>query len=172
MDARYKRLGFSGEKGNRLKVNLIAAGILEEQAVRVGRTRRVLLRPTAKAKKELGLAGGNIERGSLVHEYWKRFYAGKFKKMGYNVELEAPRRGGRVDVLATKASESVAITQRPQSRLPQRNRATTSANQFALALCPRYLWIPRFPTLSDPLFCFNQEPSANLPSRQSDSTWV
>lgn len=109
VDARYKRLGFSGEKGNRLKVNLIAAGILEEQAVRVGRTRRVLLRPTTTAKRELGLTAGNIERGSLVHGYWKRFYARKFKKMGYAVELEAPRRNGRVDVLATKASESVAI---------------------------------------------------------------
>ncbi len=71
-----------------------------------------------------------------------------------------------------ESSASVAIIQRPQSRLPQCNRAIASANQFALAPCPRYPRISRFPSLSDPLLCFNQEPSANLPSRQSDSTWV
>ena len=53
-------------------------------------------------KKTLG-------RGSLAHEYWKRFYAASFREQGYDVQLEAPRRNGRVDVLARKGDESLAV---------------------------------------------------------------
>ena len=46
-----------------------------------------------------------------MHEYWKRHYARLFGAAGYSVELEAPRPAatGRVDVLATNASERVGI---------------------------------------------------------------
>ncbi len=107
--ARYKRLGVSADKGNRLKKRLIEQGILQEQQVSMGRTRKMLLRPTTVAKRELGLDGIEPDRGSIVHEFWKRVYADKFRGLGYQVELEAPRINGRVDVLATKASETVAI---------------------------------------------------------------
>ena len=50
-----------------------------------------------------------FRRGSLVHEYWKRFYARRFIAKGYRVELEAPRQGGRVDVLASKGGERIGI---------------------------------------------------------------
>ena len=43
---RYKRLGLSGDKGNRLKNHLVENGILEEQEVKVGRTYKILLRIT------------------------------------------------------------------------------------------------------------------------------
>ena len=57
------------------------------------------------------VASHHLRLLSLVHEYWKRYYARLFEESGYRVELEAPRqRGtGRVDVLATNASESVGI---------------------------------------------------------------
>ena len=61
------------------------------------------------AKRELGLDSIEPDRGSIVHEFWKRVYADKFRGLGYQVELGAPRINGRVDVLATKASETVAI---------------------------------------------------------------
>ncbi len=108
VDARYRRLGFSTDKGNRLKLELLDAGVIEEQVVRIGRTRRVLLRVTDDAKQQLGL-DGNRTYGSLVHEFWKRYYARIFSEQGYVVELEAPRQHGRIDVLARKGSESVAI---------------------------------------------------------------
>ncbi|MCZ6653622.1 MAG: DUF87 domain-containing protein [Planctomycetota bacterium] len=107
--ARYKRLGVSADKGNRLKKRLIEQGILQEQQVSIGRTRKMLLRPTTVAKRELGLDTIEPDRGSIVHEFWKRVYADKFRRLGYHVDLEAPRINGRVDVLATKASETVAI---------------------------------------------------------------
>ena len=49
------------------------------------------------------------EYGSLVHEYWKRFYAERFRAKGYKVEFEVPRKSGRVDVVAVKSKEKIAI---------------------------------------------------------------
>jgi len=121
VDARYRRLGFSGDKGNRLKEQLLEVAIVEGQLVRVGNTRKLLLRVTDGARRELGIAsvdagGPARRRESLAHEYWKRYYARRFADQGYSVEVEAPRRKGRMDVLAvkgpengTRASETVAI---------------------------------------------------------------
>ena len=108
---RYKRLALSGDKGNRLKNHLVDTGVLEEQEVKVGRTHKVLLRMTPRARAKLGLKKP-LGRGSLTHEYWKRFYASAFRERGYRVQLEAPRPsgvGGRVDVLAQRAGETVAV---------------------------------------------------------------
>ena len=71
VDARYKRLGWSAEKGNRVKRTLLSDGALQEQDVKVGRTRRRLLRVTTKARRELGLDSERVDRASIVHEYWK-----------------------------------------------------------------------------------------------------
>ncbi len=68
-----------------------------------------MLRLTKEGKEALGFDGKKAERASLVHEYWKRWYAGKFKKRGYRVYLEVPRRSGSVDVLARKGAENIAI---------------------------------------------------------------
>ena len=69
----------------------------------------MLLRPTVEARKQLDLEVDKTTRESIAHEFWKRFYAEKFKKKGYEVQLEAPRKVGRVDVLATKGAERVGI---------------------------------------------------------------
>ena len=105
---RYKRLSLSVDKGNRLKRQLIEEGVLEEQEVKVERTYKLLLRVTHGARAKFGLRR-NLGRGSIAHEYWKRFYAAMLKDDGYHVELEAPRKEGRVDVLATKGAESIAV---------------------------------------------------------------
>ena len=106
---RYKRLGLSTGTGNRLKEQLLEQSWLEDQVVELGRTRKVLLRLTKTGKEALGLDGKNPERSSLAHEYWKRFYAQRFREQGYKVILEAPRKSGNVDVLAMKEGESIAI---------------------------------------------------------------
>ena len=105
---RYERLGWSGDKGNRVKNELVGSGVLEEQEVKTGRTFKLLLRVTPRARERLGLKK-SLGRGSLAHEYWKRFYAASLREQGYKVEVEAPRRNGRVDVLATKGTENTAI---------------------------------------------------------------
>ena len=106
---RYKRLHLSADKGNQLKNQLVAAGVLEVAVVPIGRTRRVLLRPTPEAHRTLGLRNRTLTRASIAHEYWKHDYADLYHARGYAVQVEAPRKGGRVDVQATKASERVAI---------------------------------------------------------------
>ncbi|GAG04934.1 unnamed protein product, partial [marine sediment metagenome] len=106
---RYKRLDLSAGSGNRLKEQLLDQGWLEDQVVELGRTRKVLLRLAKEGKLALGLDATNPERASLVHEYWKRFYAQRFQEQGYAVRLEAPRKSGTVDVLAVKNGESVAV---------------------------------------------------------------
>ncbi len=72
--ARYKRLRLSVDKGTSLKSHLVENGVLEEQDVKVGRTRKVLLRVTPAVRAKLGL-DKHAGRGSIAHEYWKRFYA-------------------------------------------------------------------------------------------------
>ncbi len=106
---RYRRLGISVGMGNRLKEQLLDQGWLEAHVVKLGRTRKVLLRLTKQGKEALGLDAKNPERASLVHEYWKRFYAEGFREQGYKVCLEAVRKSGNVDVLAVKEGKSIAI---------------------------------------------------------------
>jgi KaiC/GvpD/RAD55 family RecA-like ATPase len=105
---RYQRLGISAGKGNQLKQALLAKGVIEEQHIKTGRTHRSLLRITKHARQQLGL-GRTTDQGSLAHEYWKRWYAHTLEQQGFRVQLEAPRNKGHVDVLAVKASESVAV---------------------------------------------------------------
>jgi len=49
------------------------------------------------------------QHGSIAHEYWKRFYAQRFREHGYKVEFEVPRKSGQVDVVAKKENEKIAI---------------------------------------------------------------
>jgi hypothetical protein len=105
---RYLRLGFSIEKGQRLKTQLVEQGLLESSLIPIGRTRRVILRLSSAAREMLKLeASSSVE--SVEHEFWKRYYAARFEADGYQVELEAPRAGGRVDVLARRGDERVGV---------------------------------------------------------------
>ena len=106
---RYGRLGLSAGAGNRLKEQLLGQEWLEDQVVEIGRTRKVLLRLTPQAREALNLGNSEPQHGSIVHEYWKRFYAQRFREQGYQVEFEVPRKSGRVDVIAKKESEKIAI---------------------------------------------------------------
>ena len=107
--ARYKRLGLSTGTANRLKDQLLAQGWLEDQTVDIGQTRKVILRLTKQSKDALNLDTSEPEYGSITHEYWKRFYAQRFREQGYHAEFEVPRKSGRVDVVARKDGEIIAI---------------------------------------------------------------
>ena len=106
---RYRRLGISDKKGHQTKEGLLYQGWIESQTVELGQTRKVVLRLTKQAKESLGLDSEIPEYGSLVHEYWKRFYAERFRKKGYKVDVEVPRKSGKVDVVAVKDGERIAI---------------------------------------------------------------
>lgn len=106
---RYRRLGLSAGRGTRLKESLVEDGWLNSLVVPVGQGRKVILRMTREAHRALGLEADSSSRGSLAHDYWKQCYARQFQTLGYQVELEAPRHGGRVDVLAIKGDERIGI---------------------------------------------------------------
>jgi len=108
---RYLRLGLSVRRGQAVRDQLVERGYLEMATVKVGRSRKVLLRVRRQARELLGVGEQPTTRRheSLAHEFWKRFHAERLKQDGYSVLLEAPRRGGRVDVIATKGAKRVAI---------------------------------------------------------------
>lgn len=109
--ARYQRLKFSVDKGNRIKEELLADSWIESEKIDIGNTRKIVLRLTREARENLGLQthSRDIDRNSLTHEYWKRRYAAKFREKGFQVALESPRRGGNVDVLAWNDKERIGI---------------------------------------------------------------
>lgn len=107
--SRYTRLGISIGSGNRTKEVLLSQGWVEAQVVELNQTRKLLLKLTIKAQDALGVETG-AEYGSLVHEYWKRFYAQKYRDLGCRVDMEVPRKtSGRVDIVAKKDGQTIAI---------------------------------------------------------------
>ena len=69
----------------------------------------MVLRVADGAARLLHAQGGGSENESPVHQYWKDHYCRLYAGQGYRVTWEAPRGRGRTDVLAERASESVAI---------------------------------------------------------------
>lgn len=94
---RYERLGWGSKKGNRIKSILVRQGWLDEEIVNLGNTRMLALRFSRKFKE---LIGEEATQESIVHEYWKHWYAEHMKRHGFEAILEATRQGGHVDVLA------------------------------------------------------------------------
>src|SRR6185295_601934 len=104
---RYRRLNWSGERGNRVRGSLVRQGWLEAAVIPLRRTRKTVLRLTATARQVLGERLGTRE--SVAHEYWKRHWAARLEREGYAVATEAPRHGGRVDVLAVREQERLGV---------------------------------------------------------------
>ena len=109
VDKRYRRLRMSADRGNRLKNELMDAGYIEAQSVTVRRTRRTLLRLTSRARRLYADESTAPRRESLEHEYWKHWYASHYRAHGYHVEVEAQRKGGRLDILASRGAQHLAI---------------------------------------------------------------
>ena len=84
-------------------------GIIEQEVVSLGTTRKNLLRLTRAGKELFGVKTGSATNESMKHEYWKKVYASRFGQNGYKVQFEVPRKSGRVDVVALKEGEAIAI---------------------------------------------------------------
>lgn len=109
VNARYRRLGWSADKGHRVKRALLDKNTLAEESVTINRTRRTLLRVPAHLRQAITNTPQEQRRESLVHEFWKHAYAEQYRSQGYHVTIEAPRHQGRMDILARNSTESVAI---------------------------------------------------------------
>ncbi len=108
---RYQRQSLSGHRGNAIKERLVREGWLEAEVVPVGRTRKVVLRPSGGAREQLGLPSALTQREGIAHEYWKRHWARQLEDEGYAVRIEAPRihAPGSADVVGTKGDASIAV---------------------------------------------------------------
>ena len=106
---RYERLELSVGTGNKLKQQLVQHGWLEAAIIPVGQSRKVILRLAERARELLGLDSHSPRHESIAHEYWKNFYGRLLEGRGFRVQLEAPRKGGNVDVLAQKGAERLGI---------------------------------------------------------------
>ncbi len=108
VQTRYKSLGFSLAVGHKVKERLIERELLTEKTVEVGKTRKTVLALTEKGREllEKVVVYGNE---SIVHAYWKKFYARRLRRAGYEVREEFERRNGRIDLYATRNEESVAV---------------------------------------------------------------
>ncbi len=99
---RYKRLGWGVNKSTALKSRLLKSGLIEQEYIRIARTKKLLLRITSSGKKALGLHVNETRRESLAHEFWKNYYLRALQDNGYNAVKELPLRKGRVDVFGEK----------------------------------------------------------------------
>jgi len=110
---RYKRLGFSGYKGNKVKDALLSKGLLQCDDISTFEGRVKYLNLTEKGEniiREMGYRIKKKREGGPEHEYWKLRVAELFKKNGYQVEIEKPIGEGKtVDIVALKDGESIAI---------------------------------------------------------------
>ena len=106
---RYVRLGLSVGTGTKIKEGLVQSGIIEQEVVSLGTTRKNLLRLTGEGREVFGVKNGAATNESMKHEYWKRVYASRFGHEGYKVQFEVPRKSGRVDVVALREGEAIAI---------------------------------------------------------------
>lgn len=108
---RYADLSISVGSGNRLKQRLLKLGYLQQDIVHFGKTRTLLLRPSIHVSQQLNLRNGvSIKYNeSMVHAYWKHHYAQELAGYGYVVQLEAPRVGGRIDILGTKGEKRIGV---------------------------------------------------------------
>jgi len=96
---RYRRLGLSPHSGTRLKKTMVEAGHLEEQIVPFGTTRVSALKVGSRPSR----------RESPQHYFYRHWWASKLAEAGYEVRMEAPRTGGRVDILGSRDGIKLAI---------------------------------------------------------------
>lgn len=73
-------------------------------------TRKLVLRLSKQAREWLGMpVEPGQRRESIAHAYWKHWWARNLRDQGYEVQVEAPWKGGYVDVLGRREGETVAV---------------------------------------------------------------
>lgn len=111
--SRYQRLHLSRRRGNAVRHDLAAAGLIEPVPLATRTGQVVLYQLTEQGRSvctTLGIDPGAPPRASLEHSYWAKHAAMQFEKHGYDVAFEHPIPGdGFVDVVAERPGERVAI---------------------------------------------------------------
>lgn len=111
--SRYQRLHFSRRRGNAIRGDLLAAGLIEAASIATRSGQAVLYQLTDAGRsmcRRLGLDPGPMPRAGLEHSYWADRLSARFETDGYHVVLEQAVSGnGVVDVVAENDRERVAL---------------------------------------------------------------
>ncbi|MBA7490514.1 hypothetical protein ES702_01052 [subsurface metagenome] len=107
------RLKISARRGNNLKESLVSKGLIETKEISTRSGRTVLTQLTKKGcdiLRKLGYGTKNgIRRYGPIHEFWRDKVKRYYEKLGYEVTLEKKLDGERVDFVAEKDGEKIAI---------------------------------------------------------------
>ena len=97
---RYKRLGLSMRKGNRIKEKLISEGMIKEIDINLGRSggRRLFLELTDSGMEKLGTTSTK-RFGGLEHRFWINRIKQTLEGMGHECIAEYPVGNKRIDLL-------------------------------------------------------------------------
>ena len=111
--SRYQRLNLSRRRGNAIRQQLAASGIIEAVTIAT-RSGQVVLYELTDPGRQLCLAAhidpGSRGRASLEHRYWVFRGAEHFEKRGYAITHEHVIAGnGAVDIVAQRPGERLAI---------------------------------------------------------------
>jgi hypothetical protein len=113
VSSRYKRLEFSVDKGNEIKISLIDKRLLKPISLPTKNGRILLLEPTVEGKKiliALGVKSDSNRKGGLVHQYWTMKAANYYRARGFKVIYEYPvSQGKTVDLVAEKDDQKIAV---------------------------------------------------------------
>lgn len=111
--SRYQRLNLSRRKGNAIRQQLAAAGLIEATAIATRSGQVVLYQLTEHGRRlcaELGIDTGPALRASLEHRFWVQRAAEYLESEGYEVTHEYAVPGdGFVDLLAERPGSRVAF---------------------------------------------------------------
>lgn len=111
--SRYQRLHLSRRRGNAVRRDLVAAGLIEAVPIATRSGQVVLYELTDDGRTvctSVGIDPGRTRRASLEHTFWASRAAKLFEERGYEVALEQPvPDDGFVDVVAERPGERVAI---------------------------------------------------------------
>lgn len=111
--SRYESLHFSRRRGNAIRSDLLAAGLIEaiSIATRSGQVVLYQLTDTGRSTcQRLGIDAGPLPRASLEHSYWVDRLAAHYEARGLRVQLEYAVPGdGVVDLIAEDDHQRVAI---------------------------------------------------------------
>ena len=111
--SRYQRLHLSRRRGNAVRQDLQAAGLIEAVTIATRSGQVILYEFTDAGRavcREIGIESGPRPREGLEHRYWVRKAAEHFERQGYEISEEHPIKGnGAVDLLAEKPGERVIV---------------------------------------------------------------
>ena len=111
--SRYQRLHLSRRRGNAVRQDLQAAGLIEAVGIATRSGQVILYELTDAGRsvcRQFAVEIGPKPCESLEHRYWVRKTAEHFERQGYEISEEHPIKGnGAVDLLAEKPGHRVIV---------------------------------------------------------------